>query len=95
MIERQIDVIEWVAYLVSDGGPESADDGRFFGLLKLSFDLTLFRKLGSHLVKPRGEAAHFVIAGRIGHANVEVALGYTACCVGEIGDRACKSPHQQ
>src|SRR5438270_10436884 len=60
VVEREVDVVERVAYLVRDGGGETAHDSRLLGLLDLRFEFAHAPKLRDHLVEGRGEKADLV-----------------------------------
>src|SRR5690348_9310695 len=95
MIKGKVYVIQRIAYLVSDGRAEAPDDGRFFRLLKLSFEIRLFLEFARHLVESCCELSHLVSPVLAGHTNAQVAVGHTPRRVRKVGDRPRKSPNQK
>src|SRR5690242_9548893 len=94
MVQRQINVIERVANLVSNGGREPADDCAFLSLVKLCFELTRATEFRRHLVEGGGERSHFIDSiGR--HLHIEVAAGHLSRRGREHFNWTSKAPHEK
>src|ERR1043165_3667480 len=94
MIERQVDVVERITNLVSDGCCKPADDRAFFSLMKLHFEFARAAELRSHLIKGAGECSHLV-EPVCGHLYLEVATSDFARRAREFFDRTSEAPDKE
>src|SRR5947209_5668852 len=94
MVEREVDVVERVAYLVRDGGGEATHDRRLLGLLDLRFEFAHATELRDHLVEGRGEEADLVAAVCAGDADCEVARGHALRRAREFAHGSSESPDE-
>ena len=94
MVEREINVIQRIAYLVSDRRTEPTDDGGLFGLLKFCFELGLLFEFGGHLVEIRRQSSKFV-RPRFIDANTQVAVRNLTGGVRKIRDRPRESKYEE
>ena len=60
MIEREINVVERIPYLMRNCRTQASDNGRLFSLLQLRLKLAFLFELGRHFVKTTGELAHLI-----------------------------------
>src|SRR5258708_608084 len=95
MVERQIDVIERIAYLMGDGRAEPSDYRRFLGLLQLGLEVVFLTKLSRHFIKPRREPAYLVASICIGNPNVKISCRPRPSRSGKIRDRTGKPPYKR
>ena len=94
MIERQVDVVEWVANLVRDRCGESTDHGAFFSLVQLHFEFAGAAELSGHFVERAGECSHLVEPIRR-NLNIEVSAGNFSCSIREFFDRTREAPDEE
>src|ERR1700741_473108 len=94
MIECEVDVVEWISNLVRDCCCKAADDGSFFGQMKLRFKLASAGELASHFIKRAGECSHLV-EPRYWNLHVEVATGDFPSSGRQFFYRASEAPDEE
>src|SRR5215217_6013450 len=94
MIERQVNVVEWIANLVRDRCCEPSDNRAFLRLVQLRLELACASEFCSHLVERTGECAH-LIESISRHLDVKITTRHFLRRGRELFDRASEAPDKE